>query len=160
MKTPLRTGFLSSGATHSRTDQLKTVLLLLNQREGLHVLSAYLHASGYALLECTSPESALTQFKHAARPADLLITDVSAALSREAEVSIDLWIHSGGRLKLLYLSNRPVGHWSVFVTALFLKLPRESVRVLQKPFSVLHLLIQVNELIGLPENRIERQASV
>jgi DNA-binding response OmpR family regulator len=159
MNATLRTEFIPAPATRSRND-LKTVLVLLSGHERLRsLLSAYLRASGYELLVCTSPESARRKFRDVQGAVDLLLTDVSADLSTEAEVSIDLWMYSDGRLKVLYLSNRALNDWSVFDTAMFLQLPPDSVRVLQKPFSVLDLLIHVNELIGLPEERMGRQAS-
>ena len=134
-------------------------MLLLDESDGLlSVLSNYLRASGYDVQECASPETAIRRFKMLEGAVDLLITDISRGVSREAEAAIELWM-CDNRLRLLFLSDRTRDKWSIFDTALFLELPKDAVRVLQKPFSVLDLLIQVNDLIGLPETRAAERAS-
>lgn len=110
-------------------------------------LTTYLTSSGYVVLQCLSAESAVEQFQQENGEIDLLISDVALADSSGVEVCLRL-LSSAPALKLLFTSGCPLTEWSAWDAALFRELPPNSVRILQKPFSALDLLLRVDELIG------------
>lgn len=110
-------------------------------------LTTYLTSSGYIVLQCRSAASAAEQLQHEDGAIDLLISDVSLEDSSGVEVCLRL-MASAPALKLLFTSGCPLAEWSVWDASLFRELPSDSVRILQKPFSALDLLLRVDELIG------------
>jgi DNA-binding response OmpR family regulator len=110
-------------------------------------LTTYLTRSGYIVLQCRSAESAVEQLQQEDDEIDLLISDVALSDSSGVEVCLRLKA-SAPALKLLFTAGCPVTEWSVWDATLFGELPSNSVRILQKPFSTLDLLLRVDELIG------------
>jgi response regulator RpfG family c-di-GMP phosphodiesterase len=110
-------------------------------------LTPYLTRSGYIVLQCLSAESAVEQLQQEDGEIDLLISDVALADSSGVEVCLGLQAFAPA-LKLLFTSGCPVTEWSAWDANLFRELPSNSVRILQKPFSALDLLLRVDELIG------------
>jgi response regulator RpfG family c-di-GMP phosphodiesterase len=98
-------------------------------------------------VQCRSAESAVEQLQVEDGEVDLLISDVALADSSGVEVCLRLQAYAPA-LKLLFTSGCPVTDWSAWDAALFRELPSNSVRILEKPFSVLDLLLRVDELIG------------
>src|SRR5947209_4274656 len=131
---------------------MATVLILDDEQCLLRMLAIYLESSGHATLQCASPESACEQFGQMNGAVDLVVADVTLGDSSGVEVGLELKTKAPD-LKLLFISGYPHNAWSIRDSALLLKLPPDSVRVLQKPFSALDLLIKVDELIGdLPKS--------
>jgi DNA-binding NtrC family response regulator len=129
----------------------KVVLLAIQNDELLvGILANYLIASGYSVRQCRSIKSVLKRFQEAHGEVDLYIADLTEPVSKALEVGVRFWTLSSN-LKVILLSD--VGGWSVFNMALYSELPKPSVKIVRKPFSVLDLLLAVNELIGVPEQR-------
>jgi two-component system sensor histidine kinase ChiS len=110
-------------------------------------LRTYLTSSGYLVLQCLSAAAAVEHLQLEDGEIDLLISDVALADSSGVEVCLRLK-SSYPALKLLFTAGCPLPEWSVWDAALFRELAPDSVRILQKPFSALDLLLRVDELIG------------
>jgi len=110
-------------------------------------LTTYLTRSGYIVLQCRSAESAAERLQEENGEIDLLISDVALADSSGVEVCLRLQ-SAAPSLKLLFTAACPLAEWSAWDAARFHELPADSVRILQKPFSALDLLLRVDELIG------------
>ncbi|MEO8367855.1 MAG: response regulator [Candidatus Solibacter sp.] len=126
---------------------MANVLILDDEESLLKVIASYLKRSGHSVWSCLSPESALTQFEELGGAIDLLIAGVTLADISGAEVGLALIGHTP-ELKILLVSGYPFLAWNFEDAESFHRLPSDSVRVLQKPFSPLDLLLKVDELIG------------
>ena len=111
------------------------------------LMGAYLKRSGHSILQCDSAESAMERFREFHGEIDLLVADVGLGADSGVEVGLQLMACSP-KLKLLLISGYPFETWSIRDAALFLELRPDSVRVLQKPFSLLDMLVKVDQLIG------------
>jgi len=135
----------------SRSESNPARILILDDEHDerclLSGLTTYLTLSGYIVLQCRSAESAGVLLQQESGEIALLISDVALADSSGVEVCLRLQA-SAPALKLLFTSGCPLAEWSVWDAARFHELPANSVRVLQKPFSALDLLLRVDELIG------------
>jgi DNA-binding response OmpR family regulator len=131
---------------------MATVLILDDEQSLLRMIAIYLKNSGHSILQCASADSACEQFKDIDGAVDLVVADGSLGNVSGVEIGLELKTQTP-KLKLLFISGYPFNGWSIRDAALLLKLPPDSVRVLQKPFSALDLLIKVDELIGqLPKS--------
>ena len=131
--------------------QMARVLVLDDQECLLEIISVYLASSGHSILRCSSSESAIRQFKDVNGAIDLLVADVTLGDSSGVYVGLE-FMASTPKLKLLFISGYPLIWWKTGDVVSFHKLPSDSVRVLQKPFSPLDLLLKVDELVGqLPQ---------
>ena len=110
-------------------------------------LTTYLTRSGYLVLQCLSAAAAVEQLQLEDGEIDLLISDVALEDSSGVEVCLRLK-SSYPALKLLFTAGCPLTEWSIWDAALFRELTPDSVRILEKPFSALDLLLRVDELIG------------
>src|SRR5947209_1623065 len=131
---------------------MATVLILDDEQCLLKMIAIYLQNSGHSILECASADSARQQFRAIDGAVDLMVADVTLGAASGVEIGLALKT-SSPQLKLIFISGYPYNAWSIRDAALLLELPADSVRVLQKPFSALDLLIKVDELIGkLPKS--------
>jgi DNA-binding response OmpR family regulator len=134
-----------------RSESIPARILILDDEHDeqylLSGLTTYLTRSGYTVVQCRSAESALEQLHPENGAIDLLISDVALADSSGIEVCLRLQV-AAPALKLLFTSACPLTEWSDWDAALFREMPSDSVRILQKPFSALDLLLRVDELIG------------
>ena len=130
---------------------MATVMIVGDEQCLAKTIGVYLEESGHLIFQCASPESACEQFTEANGAVDLILTDVALGITRCLEIGLEMRRRSP-KLKLLFVSGHPSTRWGPRDIGLFHELPPDSVRVLQKPFSALDLLIKVDELIGqLPE---------
>jgi two-component system cell cycle sensor histidine kinase/response regulator CckA len=130
---------------------MKSVLILDDEPSLLQVVKLFLKHGGYKVAQAQSPASAVQQFLDLNGRLDLLIADVTLAVSSGVEVAVDFKSRSS-TLKVILMSGYPADGWGEHDAALLAALPSESVRVLQKPFSSTGLLLLVRELIGSGES--------
>lgn len=142
-------GYRMKKATRSESNPARILILddEHDERCLLSGLTTYLTLSGYIVIQCRSAESAVVLLQQENGDIDLLISDITLADRSGVEVCLRLQT-SAPALKLLFTSSCPVKEWSDWDAARFHELPADSVRILQKPFSALDLLLRVDELIG------------
>ena len=130
---------------------MATVLIFDDEDRLLKMIGVYLQESGHVILQGASAESAGEQFTQVNGAVDLILVDVALGVASALEIGVELKRQTP-KLKLLFVSDHPFAKWDARDLALFHELPPDSVRVLQRPFSALDLLIKVEGLLGqLPE---------
>ena len=126
---------------------MSRVAILDDEKSVRTLMGVYLKRSGHSILQCESPESVIERFREFHGEIDLLVADVGLGADSGVEIGLQLMGWSP-KLKLLLISGYPFTAWSIRDAALFLELRPESVRVLQKPFTLLDMLVKVDQLIG------------
>jgi CheY-like chemotaxis protein len=101
----------------------------------------------YTVLEATTAEEALRQFKDNERSIGLLIADVSLPSSSGIQVAL-LLRQEYPALPVILTSGYSVENWSVREFVDLAKLGADSAKIFRKPFQAQHLLNCVRELIG------------
>jgi len=121
---------------------------ILDDEQSVRILmGVYLKRSGHTVLLCKSTESVMERFREFHGEIDLLVADVALGADSGVEIGLRLMGWSP-KLKLLLISGYPFEAWSIRDAALFQELHPQSVRVLQKPFTLLDMLVKVDQLIG------------
>jgi DNA-binding NtrC family response regulator len=126
---------------------MANVLILDDEEILLKIIAVYLSRSGHRAIPCSSPGSAIRQFKEARGAIDLLISDVTLGRASGVEIGFE-FLAEVPSMRALFISGYPVPAWKISDAALLHTFPSDAVRVLEKPFTALDLLLKVDELVG------------
>jgi two-component system, cell cycle sensor histidine kinase and response regulator CckA len=131
--------------------KVKTILLIDDEPCVLRVMRLFLQAA-FVVLEAPSAEKALDKVAQSDKNVDLVISDVTLCPGTSGLDVVLTLKASMPDLKVILASGSPRDTWTEKHSALVGKLPPDSLRFLQKPFSAMDLLRTVDELIGPPFN--------
>jgi CheY-like chemotaxis protein len=126
-----------------------TVLILDDDAAVLELTSLYLNSRGFSTLACHSAASALEKLREAAGEIEMLVADVTLPDGSGIEIASQLK-DLVPELKILFVSGYSVLDLKPTDSALFHRLPPNSVSFLRKPYSGQDLVDKLTELSGRP----------
>ena len=135
---------------------MKTILLLDDESMLLKLLGSVV-SRHYNVIKATTAEQALGVFIKDGRQVDLLVADLSLAISSGIQVAL-LLRSVVPALPVVLTSGYPVNAWTERDSADLDRLGSNSVVILQKPFPSQTLLKTIRALMGGPQSELARTA--